>query len=268
MDNIKSVLIVPSLADRGPMRLHVRLHLLARRARTCVVGLVVELILRRSRRIDRRRALVAHADQANSSGTCIYRGDNPLATGHHHQVFRRHLTAHVLRITRLNARRGRRSASWRSLRHHSQRQRNNSNGNQCKERKHSHRHSLFIYLVLLARGSRTAAAGATTATSPASTTTTTTAAAAAPATEARVRLRIDDQAIEEEVDRVRHNLDSIECAVVERVSGALDKREGRGYTGGVELIEEVHARRHRYRCVGRAVDEDGRREVRSNVCRG
>src|SRR5262245_39042211 len=104
MHNIESVLIVPPLADRGSMRLHVRLHLLARRTWTGVVGLVVELILRRSRWVYRRRALVAHVDQANSARSRVYRRHNPLATRDHHQVFGRHLIADILPIARLNAR--------------------------------------------------------------------------------------------------------------------------------------------------------------------
>ena len=44
-----------------------------------------------------------------------------------------------------------------------------------------------------------------------------------PATERRIRFRIDEQPIEEQIDRLRHHLDGIERAVVERMIGALNR---------------------------------------------
>src|SRR5688572_15300771 len=111
-----------------------------------------------------------------------------------------------------------------------------------------------------ATGTGTTACTAT----PAAAAATTTSAASA---KRRIRLRVDDEPIEEHVDGARHNFDSVERGVVEGVSRSLDQGQRRRYLGGMQLIEEVDARGHRHRCVGRAMNEDCRREVRSDVCR-
>ena len=49
------------------------------------------------------------------------------------------------------------------------------------------------------------------------------AASAATATESRIWRRIHDQSIEEQIDRVRHDLDGVQRGVIECVSGALDQ---------------------------------------------
>ena len=62
---------------------------------------------------------------------------------------------------------------------------------------------------------RATAAGAA---SPARTATAARTSATAARAEPRIRPRIDEQAIEEQVDRLRHDLDGVERAVVERVA--------------------------------------------------
>src|SRR5688572_5729846 len=69
----------------------------------------------------------------------------------------------------------------------------------------------------------------------------------------------DEQPIQEQIDRSRHDLDGVERGIVERVLRALDRRERRRHAGRLELGEEVDARRERDRRVGRAVHEDRRR---------
>src|SRR5262249_34692957 len=101
-------------------------------------------------------------------------------------------------------------------------------------------------------------ASAATATTPAS----------SAATETWIRRRMHDQPIDEEVDRMRHDLDGVERGVIECVSGALDQRERRRHSGGVELTEEIDAGRHWHRRVGRTVNKDRRREGFANVFSG
>src|ERR1700752_5153980 len=55
--------------------------------------------------------------------------------------------------------------------------------------------------------------------------------AATTTAEPRIRLRINEQPIHEQVDRLRHDLDRIERAVVERVLRALDDRQGCRHVG-------------------------------------
>src|SRR5262245_37849187 len=66
-------------------------------------------------------------------------------------------------------------------------------------------------------------------------------AASATATKAGIWFRIDDQPVEEQIDRVRHNLDGIECVVIECVRGALDGCNRCRHAGGVQLREELDA---------------------------
>ena len=64
---------------------------------------------------------------------------------------------------------------------------------------------------------------------------------------------------------MRHHVHGIERAVIERVRGALDHRQRRRHVRGQQLVEEVDARRGQHGGVGRAVDEDRRREIGADV---
>src|SRR5215510_15715417 len=79
---------------------------------------------------------------------------------------------------------------------------------------------------------------------------------AAATAEGRIRFRIDDEPIQEEVDRLRHQLDGVGSGVVEGVVGALNERHRRRHVERAELREEVDARLHGNRPVVGAVNED------------
>src|SRR5215475_11651953 len=92
-------------------------------------------------------------------------------------------------------------------------------------------------------------------------------ATATTAAKRRIRLWIDEQPVEEEIDRLRHDFDGIERAVVERVVCALNERQRGRHAERVEFGPEVDARLHRHRPVVRAVDEDRRREALRDIGR-
>src|SRR5204862_4503424 len=75
-------------------------------------------------------------------------------------------------------------------------------------------------LLLLGRAAAATATACSARASPAATAT-----SSAPAPEARIRLRIDDQAIDEQIDRVGHDYDRVQRGIIECVSRALDQRE-------------------------------------------
>jgi hypothetical protein len=75
------------------------------------------------------------------------------------------------------------------------------------------------------------------------------AAAAAPsptptatAAKRRIGFRIHQEPIQEQIDRLGHHLDRIECSIVEGVIGALNKCQRRRRAEGVELRKKVDAR--------------------------
>src|SRR5204863_9355232 len=79
---------------------------------------------------------------------------------------------------------------------------------------------------------RASAAGLATAATGATSATTTTA-------KTRIRCRFDNQPIQAQIDRVRHDRDGVERGVVECVRRALDKRQCGRHARAIELVEEI-----------------------------
>ena len=64
------------------------------------------------------------------------------------------------------------------------------------------------------------------------------ASTAASGAECRIGFRIDEQAIEEQIDRLRHDFDGVERAAVERMVGALDAVNAVGTPAALSLLKK------------------------------
>ncbi len=97
------------------------------------------------------------------------------------------------------------------------------------------------------------------------TTTSLTPAAAATPAKRRIGFRIHHEPIEEEIDRLRHHFDRVECGIVERVIGTLNEGQCGRHAEGVELRVKVDARLRWNRAVIGAVNKDRGRETLGDV---